>query len=55
MNNVTYIIEFLPAFILFVFHRADIVNRVDYAEESTIFYGMLLTGLNYYRSLFSYG
>lgn len=37
MKNFIYLIELLPAFIVFTFHRADIVNRFDYEEESTIF------------------
>lgn len=37
MKNFIYFIELLPAFIVFTFHRADIVNRFDYEEESKIF------------------
>lgn len=37
MKNAIYILELLPVFISFGFHRADVVNRIDYAEESTIF------------------
>lgn len=37
MKNILYLIKLIPALIIFVFQRADIANRVDYVEESTVF------------------
>lgn len=37
MKNIIYIIKLIPALIIFVFQRADVANRADYVEESTIF------------------
>lgn len=37
MKNVIYLLELIPALIIFVFQRADVANRADYVEESTVF------------------
>lgn len=37
MKNLIYVLELIPALMIFVFKRADVANRADYIEESTVF------------------
>ncbi len=37
MKTIRNIFGFIPAIIVFVFQRADVANRTDYAEEDSIF------------------
>lgn len=37
MKNIICLIKLIPALIIFVFQRADVANRADYVEESTVF------------------